>query len=62
MKKLIALFLAAMMLLSLAACGNTNPNTDKANIADAKSLADLGKPTKLPGSKMYGFGRKKRLK
>ena len=27
-----------------------------------KSLADFGKPTKLPGSKMYGFGRKKRLK
>lgn len=27
-----------------------------------KSLADFKKPAKLPGSKMYGFGRKKRLK
>ena len=27
-----------------------------------KSLADFGKGAKLPGSKMYGFGRKKRLK
>ena len=27
-----------------------------------KNLADFGKPAKLPGSKMYGFGRKKRLK
>ena len=27
-----------------------------------KSLADFGKSAKLPGSKMYGFGRKKRLK
>ena len=27
-----------------------------------KSLAEFGKPSKLPGSKMYGFGRKKRLK
>lgn len=41
MKRLIALFLAALMLLSLAACGDTTPNTEKANVAEAKNLADL---------------------
>ncbi len=38
MRRLIALTLAVMMLLTLAACGN---NENKTNIADAKSIADL---------------------
>jgi len=39
MKKLIALLLAAVMLLTFAACGSTN--NEKTDIANAKSLADL---------------------
>ena len=38
MRRLIALTLAVMMLLTLAACGTNENNT---NIADAKSIADL---------------------
>ena len=38
MRRLIALTLAVMMLLTLAACGN---NANKTNVADAKSIADL---------------------
>lgn len=40
MKKIIAIALAALMLLSLTACG-TAANTDKINMAEVKSLADL---------------------
>lgn len=41
MKRLIAMFLAALMVLSLAACGDTNAPATNASIADAKNLADL---------------------
>lgn len=40
MRKILAMILAALMLLSLAACG-TPANNEKAGIADAKNLADL---------------------
>ncbi len=39
MRRIIAIALAAMMLLTLAACGETG--AEKVNVADAKSLADL---------------------
>jgi len=40
MRRIIATLLAAMMLLTLAACGGTG-NNGSVNIANAKSLADL---------------------
>ena len=39
MKKIVAMTLAILMMLSLAACGGNND--EKINIADAKNLADL---------------------
>lgn len=46
MKKLLAITLAALMIFSFAACGNSTPDDNSGNqgqisIADAKSLADL---------------------
>ena len=40
MKKIIAITLAAMMLLTLCACG-APANTEKVNMAEVKSIADL---------------------
>ncbi len=40
MRRLIAMILAVMMMLSLAACGGTS-NNEKTSIANAKNLADL---------------------
>ena len=41
MRRIIAIALAALMMLSLAACGASNNNNQTAGIANAKSIADL---------------------